>query len=151
MSAMQHAEQTAEVDAPAATVFAFITDIANLPRWQSGVVTAAPTAPGPLAMGSTARVERRIMGQQVQALLRVSRLEPGRSLVLTTETSGIGVEATLTIERVRDERCRVTYGMAVEATNVFMKPMEPMVAQAAESDIAASLASLQRAFATASS
>lgn len=144
---MKRAEHSAVVDGTAEEVFAFLADVGNLPRWQAGVTRAEQTSPGPMAVGSTARVDRRLLGQEVGADLRVTRLEPGRELVLTTDAAGLHVDASITLEPLDDARCRVTFGMAMEASSVFMKPVEAMVAQAAESDIAASLEALQRAFA----
>jgi carbon monoxide dehydrogenase subunit G len=146
---MRRAERSAEVSAATDEVYAFVSEIGNLPRWQSGVLRAEQTSPGPIQVGSTAAVERRVMGQRVQADLRVAELEPPRRIVLETDASGLHVEASVSLEPVDDHRCRVTFGMALEATSFFMQAVEPMVAQAAESDIADSLARLQEVFAPA--
>lgn len=143
---MRHAEQTAEVAAPAEEVYAFLSEIANLPRWQSGVVEATQTSPGPMAVGATATIERRIMGQRVRAELRVAELVPNRRIVLETDTSGLHLEASVAIEPVDVGHARVTFGMALNATSFFMQAVEPMAAQAAESDIGESLARLQEVF-----
>lgn len=144
---MRRAEQTAEVAAPAEEVYAFLTEIANLPRWQSGVVEAEQTSPGPMAVGSTAAIERRIMGQRIRADLRVVELVPNRRIVLETEASGLHLEASVAIEPVDVGHSRVTFRMALNATSFFMQAVEPMAAQAAESDIGESLARLQEVFA----
>lgn len=144
---MRRAEQTAEVAAPAEEVYAFLAETANLPRWQSGVVEARQTSPGPMAVGATATIERRIMGQKVRADLRVAELVPNRRIVLETETSGLHLEASVALEPVDVGHCRVTFGMALNATSFFMQAVEPMAAQAAESDIGESLARLQEVFA----
>ncbi len=126
-------------------VFAFLADIGNLPRWQSGVVRAEQTSPGPVTVGTTAILERRLMGQDVRADLRVTRFEPGHAIVLETDASGLHVVATIELEAIDADHCHVTFGMAMEATNIFMRPLEAMVAQAAEGDIGASLEALRRA------
>lgn len=144
---MRRAEQTAEVAAPAEEVYTFLAETANLPRWQSGVVEARQTSPGPMAVGATATIERRIMGQKVRADLRVAELVPNRRIVLETETSGLHLEASVALEPVDVGHCRVTFGMALNATSFFMQAVEPMAAQAAESDIVESLARLQEVFA----
>jgi carbon monoxide dehydrogenase subunit G len=141
---MRTAERSTTLDRPANAVFAFLADIGNLPRWQSGVVRAEQTSPGPMAVGTTAVVERRLMGQDVRADLRVTRFEQDRAIVLETDASGLHVEASISLEVVDAMQCRVTFGMAMEATNVFMRPLEAMVAQAAEGDIGASLEALRR-------
>jgi uncharacterized protein YndB with AHSA1/START domain len=143
---MRTAERSVTLPHPPAAVFAFVADIGNLPRWQSGVVRAEQTSPGPVGVGTTAVVERRLMGQDVRADLRVTRFEPDRAIVLETEASGVHVEASIRLEQMDGEGCRVTFGMTIDATNVFMRPLEAMVAQAAEGDIGASLEALQRTF-----
>lgn len=143
---VRQAERTAEVDAPTDRVYAFLVDVGNLPRWMSGVMRAELTSPGPLAVGSTAVVERRLLGQFIRADLRVAELEPNRKIVLSTEASGIQVDVSVALEPVDAERTRVTFGMALEATSFFMRTVEPMVAAAAEDDISDSLARLQAEF-----
>jgi len=146
---VRRSEQTADIPGSAEEVFAFLSDIANLPRWQSGVVRAEQTSPGPMAVGSTAAIERRLMGQQFKADLRVAELVPNRRIVLETDASGLHLEASVAIDPVDGSRCRVTFGMALSATSFFMQAVEPMAAQAAEGDIADSLARLREAFTTA--
>ena len=58
---------------------------------------------------------------------------------------GLHVVATIELEAIDADHCRVTFGMAMEATNIFMRPLEAMVAQAAEGDIGASLEALRGA------
>lgn len=144
---MKEAERSAEIGRSADEVFAFLSEIDNLPRWQSGVISAEKTSDGPIGVGSTAVVERRVLGQQLRADLRVTVFEPPRRFVLEAESSGISVEASVAVEPLEAARCRVTFGMAMEATGFFMKAVEPMVAQAAEGDIEESLVRLKEALA----
>jgi uncharacterized membrane protein len=143
---VRQAERTAEVDAPAEQVYAFLVDVGNLPRWMSGVMRAELTSTGPLAVGSTAVVERRLLGQYIRADLRVVELEPNRRMVLSTEASGIHVDASVALQPVDGNHTRVTFGMALEATSFFMRTVEPMVAAAAEDDISDSLERLRAKF-----
>lgn len=139
---MREAQRSAEIARPAAEVFTFLADLENLPRWQSGVLRAELTTPAPLGVGSRAVVERRMFGQQLLADIVVTVYEPPHRIVLQTEASGISVEASVTVQELDERRCRVTFGMAMEAASFFMKALEPMVAEAAEADIEASLSRL---------
>jgi len=67
--------------------------------------------------------------------------------VLETEASGVSVQASVAIEPLEPNRCRVTFGMAMETSGFFMQAVEPMVAQAAEADIEASLTRLREVLA----
>ena len=144
---MKQAERSAEIPLPADEVFAFLSNLENLPRWQSGVLRAELTSPGPIGVGSKAVVERRFFGQRIAADLEVTVYEPPRRIVLKTETSGVSVQASVEIEPVEPRRCRVTFGMAMETSGFFMQAVEPMVAQAAEADIEASLTRLREVLA----
>lgn len=139
---MRKAERSAEISRPAAEVFAFLANLQNLPRWQSGVLRAELSTPGPLGVGSKAVVERRMFGQQIVADLVVTAYEPPHRIELSTEASGVSVEASVVVEELSEGRCRVTFGMVTQATSFFMKAVEPMVAEAAEADIEASLSRL---------
>lgn len=136
---MRTAERSAVLEHPAREVFAFLSDIGNLRRWQPGVVRAEQISPPPVRAGTTARVDRWLFEQVIRADVVVTRLEPDRLLVLEAETSGVRLEASFRLEPVDDEHCRATFGMTIRATNAFMLPLEAIVAQAAEADLAASL------------
>ena len=139
---MRQAERSAEISRPAEEVFAFLSNLENLPRWQSGVLRAELTTPGPIGVGSKAVVERRMFGQQIVADLVVTAYEPPQRIVLATEASGVSVDASVVVQELDDRRCRVTFGMVLQTASFFMKAVEPMVAEAAETDIEASLSRL---------
>jgi len=145
---MRSATRSAEIDAPADTVFAFLVDPANLPRWMGGIVSAQPLTDGPVRVGSMARVVRELLGQRITADVRLTAIEPGRHVSLTTSASAMRVDAALDVTPLDEHRSRVTFAMDVEAENVFMKAVEPMVAQAAEGDIGSSLERLQAELST---
>ena len=125
-------------------VFDFVADLANLPRWQTGIVSAELTSPPPVGVGSTAHVVRELMGQRLAVDLTVTAYEPGRRLALSSAVSGIGIDAVLELEPASGETL-ARFGMEIRAQNVFMKPMEGMVAGAASSDLATSLDRLRAA------
>jgi uncharacterized protein YndB with AHSA1/START domain len=141
---MRRVQRTAQIDAPPAEVYAFLTDPANLPRWQTGIVAAERTSPPPTAVGSTARVVLEMMGQRVAAEIKVREAEPDRRLVLATSVSGIGIVATLELV-AHDGGTQITLASEVRAENIFMAPIEGMVTDAAERDLDASLARLRAA------
>lgn len=142
---MRRVEASAVVDAPPGEVFDFLADPANLPRWQTGIVSAERTSPDPVGVGSTARVVRELAGQRMAVDLAITAYEAGRRLVLESSVSGIGVEATLELAP-RADATDLRFEMTIRAQNVFMAPIEGMVAGAAEHDLADSLRRLQAVF-----
>ncbi|HEY7464975.1 MAG TPA: SRPBCC family protein [Candidatus Limnocylindria bacterium] len=141
---MRRVEASRTLPATPDRVFAFVADLDNLPRWQTGIVSAERTSPEPMGVGSTAHVVRELMGQRVAVDLRVTDYQPGLSLGLASEASGIGIAATLDLEPDGDG-ARVRFAMEIRAQNFFMAPMEGIVAGAAGSDLEASLDRLQAA------
>ena len=67
---MRRVEASQTISAPPETVFAFVADLANLPRWQSGIVSAEQTSPDPVGVGSTAHVVRELLGQRLAVDLK---------------------------------------------------------------------------------
>jgi hypothetical protein len=59
---MKRIERRARVDAPPEELFAYLSDLANLPEWQSGIVSAEITSGDELGVGTTARVSSRPHG-----------------------------------------------------------------------------------------
>jgi uncharacterized protein YndB with AHSA1/START domain len=143
---MRRVEATAEIAASPGEVFEFLAEPANLPKWQTGIVSADRTSPDPIGVGATARVVRELAGQRLAVDLAVTEYEPGKRLVLESAVSGIGVVATLDLA-ARDAVTDLRFEMKIEAQNLFMAPLEGVVAGAAESDLADSVRRLQAVFA----
>ena len=141
---MRRVQRTAQIDAPPAKVYAFLTDPANLPRWQTGIVAAERTSPPPTTAGSTARVVLEMMGQRIAAEVKVREADPDRRLVLATSVSGIAIVATLELA-AHEGGTNITLASEVRAENIFMAPIEGMVTDAVERDLDASLARLTAA------
>lgn len=143
---MRHVEASAEIAAPPDEVFAFLADPANLPTWQTGIISAERTSPDPIGIGSTARVVREIGGQRLAVDVAVTAYDAGRHLVLSSALSGIGVEATLDLAP-RNDATDLRFAMTIKAQNIFMAPIEGMVADGAQRDLEDSVKRLQAVFA----
>jgi len=141
---MRRLERSAEIAASPAEIYAFLADPANLPLWQTGIVSAERTSPGPTRIGSTARVTRELMGQQIAADITVTEAVEDRRLVLASRVSGIGVTAELELTP-HDGGTTVAFSMEIRAESIFMAPVEGIVAGAAEQEADSSLARLRTA------
>ncbi|MBA2476404.1 MAG: SRPBCC family protein [Actinobacteria bacterium] len=71
----EHEEQIAR---PPADVFAFLSEPANLPRWQSGVVETRRDSEGAMSVGARFTEVRTFAGRRVESQLEVTELEPPR-------------------------------------------------------------------------
>jgi uncharacterized protein YndB with AHSA1/START domain len=141
---MRRVEAGTTIAAPPAEVFAFVADLANLPRWQTGIVSAERTSPDPVGVGSTARVVRDLGGQSLTVDLSVTDFEPGRRLALASQASGVSVPVTLEMEAV-DGGTAARSGIEIKAGSVFMAPLEGIIANAAASELASGLERLRDA------
>ena len=74
------------------STFDFIADFANAEQWDPGVESSVRLNPGPLAFGARYRLGIRLAGRVAPMEYVVTRLEPGRRVVL--EGAGSGVTAT---------------------------------------------------------
>ena len=132
--------------ATAAEIYAFLTEPANVPKWQTGVTSSVRTSPPPTVAGSTGRITMEVMGQRIAAGTRILEAVPDRRLVIATSASGMSVIGSLDLAEV-DGGTRLTFRSEIKADNIFMAPLEGIVADAAERDVDASLARLSAAVA----
>ena len=144
---MRKVSARAEIPAPPDVLFNYLSDPAKLPEWQTGIVRAERTATGPVGVGSTAHVVRELLGQRLAVDLTVTGYEAGQLLALSSSASGISVDATLVLVPAEGGTVTdLTFEMAIRAQNIFMSPLEGMVASAAQKDIAESVARLRERF-----
>ena len=144
---MQHVERSARIPAPREAVFAFLADLDHLADWQSGVISARRTSQGPIDVGATAHLVRELMGQRIEAPLTVSVHEPPTRLVIDSETGGVRATATLDLASAPDaaDETVLTFGMDIRGSLVT-RFLEGIVANAAATDIEASLARVRDRF-----
>jgi len=132
--------------ATAAEIYAFLTEPANLPKWQTGVTSSVRTSPPPTITGSTGRITMEVMGQRIAADTKILEAVPDRRLVIATSASGMSVTGSLDLAEVAGGT-RLTFRSEIKANNIFMAPLEGIVADTAERDVDASLARLSAALA----
>jgi uncharacterized protein YndB with AHSA1/START domain len=142
---MRRVEAGISIAAPPEAVFAFVADLANLPRWQTGIISAVRTSPDPIGVGSTARVVREMAGQSLTVDLTIIEFEPGRRLAMESQASGVSVTATLEMEPADADTTVARSGIEIKAGSVFMAPLEGVIANAAASELASGLERLRDA------
>jgi uncharacterized membrane protein len=140
---VKRVERSITIAAPAERVFEFASSLDDLPRWQSGIVSARQTSAGPVAVGATALIVRELIGQRVEVPLTVTAYRPPQLLQLHTEVSGVAADAKIAVEETDTTTSRVTFAMEISGSG-FTSFMEPMVASAADGDIGTSLERLKQ-------
>ncbi len=115
-----------EIRRPPADVFAFLSDVSNLPRWQPSVKEVR--VDDDLAVGARFDETREFMGKRVRSTLEVTALEPGRELSLRVvegpvrltvrhllEQAGGGTRLTLEVDGDPGGRFRLAARVAARA------------------------------------
>lgn len=97
-----------EVERNADEVFAYLSDWANNPQWQDGMVACTWTSEPPLEVGSTYDQEARFLGRPIISSFEVVELEPGRRVRMVTTQSTMPLDITREVEPLGDDRTRVT-------------------------------------------
>jgi uncharacterized protein YndB with AHSA1/START domain len=99
-------ENTVRVDRPITDVFAFLSDLENIPKWNYYVVEVRKLSDGPIGIGTTYHQVRKTDEQD----FRISELDPNHKLaVKTLPQSSPGLEMRFTLDeeggitRIRDE------------------------------------------------
>ena len=72
------------IERPVGEVFAYITDVENLPKWQATAEEAAWDDDAPVAVGSRMRERRTFLGRTLESTLEVTAHERDRRFDLRT-------------------------------------------------------------------
>jgi uncharacterized protein YndB with AHSA1/START domain len=89
-----------EIQRPVSEVFAYITDVANLPQWQSGAIEA--TADGPVALGTQVTERRTFFGRRLETTLDVTEFEPDRLFTLSARSGPIPFQVRHRLQATAD-------------------------------------------------
>ena len=73
-----HAELAIEIERSPEDVFAYLTDVSNLPRWQSGVHGAELVGGGEPCAGARIAESRHMLGRELHTTLEIADFEPPR-------------------------------------------------------------------------
>jgi uncharacterized protein YndB with AHSA1/START domain len=82
---MIRVEASVVINRPPDEVFAYATDPANVPEWQSSALEAG--VDGQLQAGATGREVRKFLGRRMESTIRIEEYEPPRRFVVQV-TSG---------------------------------------------------------------
>jgi uncharacterized protein YndB with AHSA1/START domain len=98
-------ELTVEIARPPEEVFAYLTDVSNLPEWQRSAVSAE--AEGPVGEGSRVRERRTFLGRTVTTELEVTAYDPPRRFDVNALSGPVRLAISHTLEEQPEGRTRV--------------------------------------------
>jgi uncharacterized membrane protein len=81
-------ESSVQINRPVEEVFAFVTNIDNLPLWAGPVTEAKQTSEGPIGVGTTQTQSAQFLGRQLETTQEVTAYELNKKLS-TKSTSGL--------------------------------------------------------------
>jgi hypothetical protein len=101
-----------EVACPAEAAFGRLVRIEELPRWQPAIVEAALTSPGPIGLGSTARIVVNA-GQRTEALATVTEFDRPHLIALRATAGPAEIVARVVVVPLTQASCRVSISTTI--------------------------------------
>lgn len=129
------------INRPVEVVFAAITDIPNVPKWQTGVTESRQTTPGPVGVGTRGVNVRTVLGQRLETTFEVTEFTPNQTFALRSLTGPVSYELRTTLAPVSGGT-RLHSILRAEPRG-FFKVAEPVLASTVKKDFAEDLARLK--------
>ena len=133
-------EHSIVINRPIEEVFAVVTNVENNPKWGSGLLKAVKTSDGPIGVGTTWRLVRKVLGQQLEAEVEVTEYELNRNYVQRSKSPFPGA-VRQTYEAVEDGT-RISIILEAEPGGLF-RLAEPLLKSTFKRDIDAEFANLK--------
>lgn len=114
---------TIEISRPADEVFAYVVDPAKFPEWQRDVTRVSVQGD---EVGSRFTTVRKIGGAERSMTQEITESVPPRTWAARGVDGPIRPNATVDIESIADDRCRVTFGLDFDGRGMA-SALVPMV------------------------
>jgi len=88
------------IDKPVKDVFAFITNPANMPKWNSAVVSMEQITPGAVGLGTKFKNVGEMMGRRIEGEMQVVAFEPDAKYGFQMNAGPVQINVTLTFKTV---------------------------------------------------
>lgn len=123
------------------TVFAFVSDQTNGPRWQRGLTTVRRTTGGPIGIGTRHSFERTMMGRRMDGSNEYTRYEPNQ-LVAFAWSGPMPGQASYVVEQEGARATRLAARLEMRAHGI-LRVAQPLLAAALRRDMMANLVTLK--------
>lgn len=140
-------EEETSIDRPPAEVFAFIADVDNLTRWQSGTVEAALLSEPPLRLGSRFRQVVKAGPWKLQSSGVVTEYSPSEVFAVEAMSGPLDYACSIRL-KAAGGGTRVTM-RAVAHANGFWRFLEPLFAGDLKKEARSELKTLRNVLQTA--
>jgi len=88
------------IDKPVKDVFAFVTNPANMSKWNSAVVSMEQITPGAVGVGTTFKNVGEMMGRRIEGEMQVVAFEPDTKYGFQMNAGPVQVNVTLNFKTV---------------------------------------------------
>lgn len=122
---MARMETSVTIRRPVEEVFDFVTNVANVMQWRSGIVELRQTSEGPMGVGATMLFVTRVMGRQIKMTMEITEYEPNRKYSTKSISGPMPAQASYTFKSVNGGT-RLTF-VAEAQPSGFFKLVEPLV------------------------
>ena len=120
-----------DIERPVGDVFAFVTDPARLPEWQTNVVDVVQETEGPLRVGTRLREVHSALGRPLRTLVEVVEHEPDRLFALKVVDGLLPIDGRWEFAELDPATTRVTFTAEGRAPRL-LRPVEGRVARGVE-------------------
>ena len=139
---------SAEIDRPAADVFAYATDPARFSQWQKGVVDGHMDGPangtGTPAVGATCVTTRRIGGASRPSTSELTHIDPPKTWGVRGIDGPIRAAVDVLVEPVTGSRSRLTISVEFTGHGIGKILVPLMVRREARKEMPANMAALKQ-------
>jgi uncharacterized protein YndB with AHSA1/START domain len=139
---------SADIDRPAADVFAYATDPARFSEWQKGVVDGhmdgPPSGAGAPAVGAKCVTTRRIGGADRPSTSELVHIDPPRTWGVRGTDGPIRAAVDVLVEPITDSRSRLTISVDFTGHGIGKVLVPLMVRREARSEMPANMAALKQ-------
>lgn len=135
---------TAEVDRPAADVFAYATDPTRFREWQAGVIDGHMDQPGPPQVGARCLTTRRIGGANRAVTSELTHVDTPRAWGVRGIDGPIRATVDLKVDPLTETRSRLTIRVDFEGHGIGKVLVPLLVRRQAQKEMPANVANLKR-------
>ena len=127
------------IDRPPEEVFAYATDPAHTPEWQSSALET--TVDGPVQAGAAGKELRKFLGRRMESTMRIEAFEPPRRFALQVTSGPVPFHVEQTVE---PEGTGSLVSVTIEGEpGGFFKLADPLVERAVRRELEGNLATLK--------
>ena len=138
---MARIEESVEIKRPIDKVFAYTTDANSWPKWQSIILEAEQTSPGPWSVGTTFKGITRLMGLSMNWTAKATEYELNRKWTKNITSGSITINEHMNYEPIKGLiKFTIVYDMKVGG---LLKLFSPMVVSSMRKETKKSLSNLK--------